>query len=159
MSEELDLIKMAIEEAATGRPNQYNLTRARDAVYILESREAEQGRCPICKCQTDEDGSGHHSADCVDFRATMGEWYKMRKGEDPYDTLNLIEYIREMKPGMPVYNGEYIETEYEYSLEVCQAAIGQYAYRYSEDIREHRDEWKDMALKFVESVNEKEARR
>lgn len=52
------------------------------------------------------------------------------------DTSAVVERIREMKAGMPVYNGEYIETEYELPADVAEAMIGQYAHNYSENIRE-----------------------
>lgn len=69
----------------------------------------------------------------------------------------IVERIREMKSGNPVDNGEYIETKYELPPEVAAAMIGQYAYQYSEDIRKDRDEWKALALHFVNSVNDKES--
>jgi hypothetical protein len=37
------------------------------------------------------------------------------------------------------------------------ALIGQYAYRYSEDIRKDRDEWRDLAKDFALAVQSKEA--
>lgn len=105
----------------------------------LESGAAA-GRCPICKCAVDEEGNGQHSADCVDFRATLGEWYKMRKGE-ALDAQGLANNIR-------------FE---DFDTDTAAAAIGQYAYRYSEDIRKDRDEWKAMAVQYADAVKAKEA--
>jgi hypothetical protein len=78
-----------------------------------------------------------------------------RRNEPIIDILKTIEQIREMKPGMPIDNGEYIETEYEHSPETCGALIGQYAHKYSQYIRKDRDEWKDLAMGFLDAVQAK----
>lgn len=70
------------------------------------------------------------------------------------DTAELVDKIRE---GRSIDNGEFIETEYDNSLDVCGTLIGQYAYRYSEDIRKDRDEWRDLAKDFALAVQSKEA--
>ena len=61
------------------------------------------------------------------------------------DTAKLIERIRRgINPngkGLPLSSAE------------CGAAIGQYAYRYSEDIRKDRDYWKSIAQAFHDAVH------
>jgi hypothetical protein len=44
----------------------------------------------------------------------------------------------------------YLDSE----ISEASASISRYAYRYSEDIRKERDEWKALATKFRDAVNE-----
>jgi hypothetical protein len=42
---------------------------------------------------------------------------------------------------------------YRYGEPYCGALIGQYAYRYSEDIRKERDLWQGLAMQFHDAVH------
>ena len=67
-----------------------------------------------------------------------------REAELVLDTAEIVERIRGVLP----HDGMLL------SREECGALIGQYAYRYSEDIRKERDKWKALAEKFRDAVNE-----
>ena len=70
-----------------------------------------------------------------------------RAAEMP-DTAEIIESIRGVFP----HDGMLL------SREECGALIGQYAYRYSEDIRKDRDEWRAFAVRLAGELNDKIAK-
>ena len=71
-----------------------------------------------------------------------------REAELP-DTAKLIERIRE-----PRIFDLSIGPDYKMTSARAAAAIGQYAYRYSEDIRKDRDYWQKTAMAFHDAVHQ-----
>lgn len=57
-----------------------------------------------------------------------------------YSADEIVDRIREVCDGL--------SSSYALSKEECSVIIGQYAYRYCEEIRKDRDEWKKLALSF-----------
>lgn len=106
-------------------------SEALEALARLEAREAEMAVAPT---QTKEE-----------LQAAARDYC------DGFDLAKIVDRIREQAtPGTEGRGG------WGYNLMdiECEALIGQYAYRYSEDIRKERDEWKALAEKFRDAVNE-----
>lgn len=87
----------------------------------------------------------------------MGHKEELQAAAREYCTLmDTSEIVNRIRGGMEQSEHRSVHTSYLgkfISHAECETLIGQYAYRYSEDIRKERDYWRKLAMDFHDAVH------
>jgi hypothetical protein len=78
---------------------------------------------------------------------------KLSEAEPDLNTAEIVEHIRDMRI-TEKQDASGLVSWWNLTPAECGVLISQYANRYCEDICKKRDEWKELATKFRDAVNE-----